>query len=92
MGEPPGEQVERQVDVYRSYAKEDAQQRWQGDQLAGGADTSDVAATLADATTRAGADALNLRVQVPGVSPEAAHAQIVRLGDEVLHQLRNALA
>lgn len=91
VGEPPREQVEQQVDVYRSYAKEGAQQHWKGEQLAGATDPADVAGTLADAARRAGADALNLRVHVPGVSPEAAREQIIRLGDEVLDPLRKAL-
>ncbi|MGQ0804517.1 MAG: LLM class flavin-dependent oxidoreductase [Actinomycetota bacterium] len=91
VGEPPREQVERQLDVYRSYAKEGAQQHWQGEQLIGGSEAAEVAGTLADAARRAGADTLNLRVHVPGVSPEAAREQIVRVGDEMLAPLRDAL-
>lgn len=92
VGEPPREQLDKQVDVYRSYAKEGAQQHWQGDQLAGATDPAEVTESLADAAKRAGADALNLRVHVPGVSPEPAREQIVRLGDAVLDPLRKALA
>ena len=88
VGKPPREQLEQQLDVYRSYTKEGAQQHWQGDQLAGAADPAEVAETLADAATRAGADALNLRVHVPGVLPETAREQITRLADEVLDPLR----
>ena len=43
----------------------------------------DVVAGLLDALDRSGCDALNLRVHVPGVAPEAAREQIARLGDEV---------
>jgi hypothetical protein len=46
---------------------------------------------LLEAVRRAGADALNLRVQVPGVSPTDAREQIARLGDEVLASLRAGL-
>jgi len=92
VGEPPREQVEQQLDVYRSYAKEGAQQHWQGEQLASATDPAEVVETLADAATRADADALNVRVHVPGVSPEAARDQIVRIGDDVLGPLRKALA
>jgi alkanesulfonate monooxygenase SsuD/methylene tetrahydromethanopterin reductase-like flavin-dependent oxidoreductase (luciferase family) len=92
VGEPPREQMDEQLDVYRGYAKEGAQQHWHGDQLAGSTDPSEVAATLANAAARAGADALNLRVHVPGVSPEAAREQIIRLGDEVLDPLRKESA
>jgi hypothetical protein len=83
--------VDKQVDVYRGYAKEGAQQHWQGEQLASGTDPAEVAETLADAASRAGADALNLRMHVPGVPLEAARDQIVRLGDAVLDPLRKAL-
>jgi hypothetical protein len=48
-----------------------------------------VAAGLLDALREAGADALNLRVHVPGVSVDAARDQILRLGDEVLPLLRS---
>jgi len=51
-----------------------------------------VAEGLADALTRSGADALNLRVHVPGVSPAQVREQIVRLGTETLPRLRARLA
>jgi alkanesulfonate monooxygenase SsuD/methylene tetrahydromethanopterin reductase-like flavin-dependent oxidoreductase (luciferase family) len=88
VGKPPREQLEQQLDVYRSYANEGAQQHWKDEQLAAATDPAEVAETLADAATRAGADALNLRVHVPGVAPEAAREQIMRLGVEVLDSLR----
>ena len=88
VGESPREQVERQLDVYRSYAKDTAQQHWGGDELITAADPTAVADALADAVDRGGADALNLRVHVPGVSAENAREQIARLGDDVLDRLR----
>jgi alkanesulfonate monooxygenase SsuD/methylene tetrahydromethanopterin reductase-like flavin-dependent oxidoreductase (luciferase family) len=91
VGAPPRELIERQVDVYRSYSPDAAQSHWDGDQLAGGAEPGEVADRLLDDTRRAGADALNLRVHVPGVSPEAAWEQIGRLGDEVVPVLHAAL-
>ena len=52
----------------------------------------DVADGLADAARRAGADAVNVRVHVPGVTPDAAREQIARLGAEVVPALREEIA
>ncbi len=83
VGEPPGEPVARQVDVYRTYAAPGAQAHWEGEQLVCESDARAVAERLADVAGRAGADALNLRVQVPGVPPGAARDQIGLLADVV---------
>lgn len=91
LGDPPRDHLEHQVDVYRGYASVAAQSHWSSDQLVTGTDPGSVADQLADVTGRAGADALNLRVQVPGVTPAAARDQIVGLGDEVLPRLRDQL-
>lgn len=88
LGDPPRDRLERQVDVYRGYASPAAQSHWSSDQLVSGTDAGLLADQLADTARRAGADTLNLRVQVPGVSPADARGQIVRLGDEVLPELR----
>jgi len=90
VGEPPGERVERQLDVYRSYAAPGAQAHWEGEQLVGAPDPRQVADGLADVARRAGADAVNLRVHVPGVEPEVARDQVGRLAD-VVGPLREAL-
>ncbi len=92
LGDPPRQSLERQVDVYRGYASAGAQSHWSGDQLVAGTDAGTVADQLADVARRAGADALNLRVQVPGVAPAEARDQIIGLGGEVLPQLRRQLA
>ncbi|HEX6310809.1 MAG TPA: LLM class flavin-dependent oxidoreductase [Acidimicrobiia bacterium] len=84
VGEPPGERVERQLDVYRSYAAPAAQQHWEGEQLVAAPDARAVGERLADVAHRAGADAVNVRVHVPGVTPEAAREQIDRLADAVV--------
>jgi hypothetical protein len=55
-------------------------------------DADSVADQLVAAARQAGADALNLRVHVPGVAPDQAREQIVRLGDEVLPRLHQRLA
>jgi alkanesulfonate monooxygenase SsuD/methylene tetrahydromethanopterin reductase-like flavin-dependent oxidoreductase (luciferase family) len=92
LGEPPRNQVERQLDRYRSYTPRGAQAHWGDDELAGAADPSAVAGQLADAVSVAGADALNVRVHVPGVTLDSARAQIARLGDEVVPMVRTALS
>jgi alkanesulfonate monooxygenase SsuD/methylene tetrahydromethanopterin reductase-like flavin-dependent oxidoreductase (luciferase family) len=92
VGDPPREGVARQLDVYRSYAPLTSQTHWEGEQLVASASTGDVAAGLADAAHRAGADALNIRIHVSDVTREAARGQIVRLGDEVVPSVRGELS
>jgi alkanesulfonate monooxygenase SsuD/methylene tetrahydromethanopterin reductase-like flavin-dependent oxidoreductase (luciferase family) len=92
VGEPPRQRVDDQVDVYRSYSSESAMEHWGTDELVDAPTADDVVDGLLAALERAGADALNLRVHVPGVSPEAAREQIAALGDAVLPRLRDAFA
>jgi alkanesulfonate monooxygenase SsuD/methylene tetrahydromethanopterin reductase-like flavin-dependent oxidoreductase (luciferase family) len=91
VGTPPRGNLDAQLDVYRGYATAAAQAKWGVDELAGGDDPAGVVEALADAVTRAGADAVNLRIHVPGVSPEAARDQIRALGDGVVAPLRARL-
>ena len=63
-------------------------QHWGTDELVGSPDGAAVAGQLLDVLQRAGADALNLRVHVPGVSPSDAREQIERLGHEVLGKIQ----
>jgi alkanesulfonate monooxygenase SsuD/methylene tetrahydromethanopterin reductase-like flavin-dependent oxidoreductase (luciferase family) len=88
LGTPPRAAVDRQIDRYAAYAPGAATGHWGADEMAVGDDPAEVAAVLVDARARAGADALNLRVHVPGVSVDAAREQIVRLGSEVVPRLR----
>jgi alkanesulfonate monooxygenase SsuD/methylene tetrahydromethanopterin reductase-like flavin-dependent oxidoreductase (luciferase family) len=88
LGEPWQARVDAQVDVYRSYAAGRAQQHWGRDELQAGSDAAAIAEALLDACDRAGCDALNLRVHVPGVPPDAVRAQITQLGTEVVPPLR----
>ena len=89
FGEPPRADVDRQIDTYRGYAPASAPAHWGADEMVVGETAGEVAAGLLLARQAAGADALNLRVHVPGVSVEAAREQIARLGDEVLPRLRS---
>jgi alkanesulfonate monooxygenase SsuD/methylene tetrahydromethanopterin reductase-like flavin-dependent oxidoreductase (luciferase family) len=86
VGPPPSELFDAQVDVYRSYSPAEAQARWTGDQVLADA------GAIAEAAERAGCDAVNLRIHVPGVSPAAARDQIAALGETVVTALRSSLA
>jgi hypothetical protein len=80
VGSPPSELFDKQIGVYRTYAAEATQSQWESDELISG---DDVAARLLDALARTGADALNVRVHVPGVAPAAIREQITRLGSQL---------
>ena len=87
VGDPPASLFEQQVGVYRSYAGTNGPAHWGTDEMAVGGPAR-VAEQLTDALERSGADALNLRVHVPGVAVPAAREQIERLGDEVLPEVK----
>jgi alkanesulfonate monooxygenase SsuD/methylene tetrahydromethanopterin reductase-like flavin-dependent oxidoreductase (luciferase family) len=92
VGAPPRGNLDAQLAVYRGYAAEQAQKHWGTDELVGTDDPIAVAEGLADALARSGADAVNLRLHVPGVTPEQVREQVERLGTEVLPRLREAIA
>jgi len=83
LGEPPTEALDRQAAVYRSYSSTTADHSFLTDD-----DPARLAIRLRAAQSDSGADCLNLRVHVPGVTPEMAREQITRLGTEVLPRLR----
>ena len=91
VGDAPVRQAAQQVDVYRSYAPVGATSHWGPDEMVTAKDPAEVVARLVDAVLVAGADALNLRVHVPGVAPADVRAQIERLGADVILRLRDAL-
>lgn len=80
VGPPPAALFDQQVGVYRSYAATATQSHWESDELISG---DDVAARLADALARSHADALNVRVHVPGVEAAAIRDQITLLGSQL---------
>jgi alkanesulfonate monooxygenase SsuD/methylene tetrahydromethanopterin reductase-like flavin-dependent oxidoreductase (luciferase family) len=92
VGEPPRERLDDQIDVYRSYSPAAAQANWGGNEVVDAPTPDWVVSGLLEAVERAGADALNLRVHVPGVGPADVREQIARLGDEVLGPVRAGLA
>lgn len=87
IGEPHREAFDKQLEVYKSYAASSAMKSWGADELVT-ADAAAVAEQLLDALRTTGADALNIRVTVPGVPPEAVREQIAAIGDEVLPRVR----
>jgi len=91
LGEPPQEKVDQQLDVYRGYSARAAMMHWGGNELIGSSDPAEVAGGLAEVARRADADALNIRVHVPEVSPEDVREQIALLGGRVLPLLRAEL-
>jgi alkanesulfonate monooxygenase SsuD/methylene tetrahydromethanopterin reductase-like flavin-dependent oxidoreductase (luciferase family) len=91
VGEPPSALFDRQLDVYRGYASGAAQTHWERDELVGDPDGDAIAQRVGGMVAEAGADAVNIRIHVPGVGPEEARGQIQRLGEAVVPSLRRAL-
>ena len=54
-------------------------------------EADEVAARLIDAVRAAGADAVNVRVHVPGISPAAVRSQIELLGELVAPVVATAM-
>jgi hypothetical protein len=92
IGEPPRHDFAEQLAVYRDYSSRAAQATWGEQEMVDATGPDDVVAGLLDSLTRSGCDAVNLRIHVPGVAPEAAREQIARLGDQVVGRLRSELA
>ncbi len=92
LGAPPRDRLDEQLERYRGYASAGAQAHWTGDEVIYAADASELAQAVAHTMTRAGADALNVRVHAPGIPAAAVRDQIVALGSEVLPRIRKELA
>jgi alkanesulfonate monooxygenase SsuD/methylene tetrahydromethanopterin reductase-like flavin-dependent oxidoreductase (luciferase family) len=78
--------VATQRAVYESYADGAS---FGEDQTIASQDPSELAERIAATAKEVGADALNLRVQLPGMAPEAVREQITGVGTEVLGILRD---
>ena len=89
IGEPLTELIARQRQVYASVGSATTERRpFADDQTVISTDPAEIVARLADTMTRTGADALNVRVHLPGIPPGAIRDQIVRLANEVVPGLR----
>jgi alkanesulfonate monooxygenase SsuD/methylene tetrahydromethanopterin reductase-like flavin-dependent oxidoreductase (luciferase family) len=80
--------VEDQRAVYESYAAGS----FGADQTIASDEPDQMAEQLVATMREVGADALNLRVQLPGMSPEQVREQIVRIGTTVVPFVQKALS
>jgi alkanesulfonate monooxygenase SsuD/methylene tetrahydromethanopterin reductase-like flavin-dependent oxidoreductase (luciferase family) len=78
--------VDRQRAVYESYAADASS--FGEDQTIASDDPAELAERLAATMREVGADALNLRVQLPGMSPGQVREQIERIGSAVVAPLK----
>jgi alkanesulfonate monooxygenase SsuD/methylene tetrahydromethanopterin reductase-like flavin-dependent oxidoreductase (luciferase family) len=83
LGKPFRADVQRQVGVYRGYAGA-AARNWGADELIAATEPRELGERIGDVASRAGADALNLRLHTPGIPPSVIRDQIVRLGRDVV--------
>jgi hypothetical protein len=90
MGEAQSELIERQRRFYQSFGT--SERPMTSDQTIATDDPMEMAERLAHLMTEVKADALNLRVHLPGMLAADVRDQIVRLGDDVLPRLRARLA
>jgi alkanesulfonate monooxygenase SsuD/methylene tetrahydromethanopterin reductase-like flavin-dependent oxidoreductase (luciferase family) len=81
--------VEDQRAVYESYAT--GASAFGADQTVASNDPAEVAERLVGAMVEVGADALNLRVQLPGMAPDQVREQIEQLGSTVVVLVKKAL-
>jgi len=81
--------VEDQRAVYESYAPDAG--AFGADQTIASSDPGEVSERLVTAMVEAGADALNLRVQLPGMEPAQVREQIEQLGSTVVGLVKRAL-
>ncbi len=82
--------VDSQRAVYESYAERASS--FGEDQTIASDDPDEVAERLGATMDEVGADALNLRVQLPGMSPAEVREQIARIGSSVVGPLKKELA
>ncbi len=86
LGRVPAGLVAEQRAVYESYAARASS--FGEDQTIASDEPEELAERLAATMREVGADALNLRVQLPGMSSEQVQEQIAGIGDTVLDSLR----
>jgi alkanesulfonate monooxygenase SsuD/methylene tetrahydromethanopterin reductase-like flavin-dependent oxidoreductase (luciferase family) len=86
LGDVRADLVDRQRQVYDSYAGEAGS--FGDDQTLTADDPVPLAEMLDRVVQDSGADALNLRIHLPGMSPHSIRDQITRLGAEVVPLLR----
>jgi len=90
LGERRREEIDRQRKIYETYSSAD--RPFAEDQTVSAPDGGELADRLAAVVGTVGADALNLRLHLVGLPPEAIREQITALGEAVLPRLRRALS
>jgi hypothetical protein len=93
VGEPLTDLIERQRQVYAGVGSTvtGGGRPFADDQTVISTEPEEIVDRLAAIATETGADALNLRVHLPGIPHEQIRQQIVRLADEVVPALRDRL-
>jgi alkanesulfonate monooxygenase SsuD/methylene tetrahydromethanopterin reductase-like flavin-dependent oxidoreductase (luciferase family) len=91
LGAPLDDLVANQRRFYGAN-RQDGTSSMPPDQTISTTDGSEMAAALIDLLETTGADALNLRVHLPGIKPEQVREQIAGLTTDVLPVLRRSLA
>jgi alkanesulfonate monooxygenase SsuD/methylene tetrahydromethanopterin reductase-like flavin-dependent oxidoreductase (luciferase family) len=86
LGRSQSDLIEAQRAVYESYAAPATS--FGADQTIATDDPEDMVARLAAVATEVGADALNLRIQLPGMLPGQVREQIERIGTTVIGPLK----
>lgn len=87
LGRVSTDLVASQRAVYDSYSG--SGQSFGADQTIASEDPTELADMIIAAVQEAGADALNLRVQLPGMSPEEVRGQIASIGSTVVGRMRD---
>jgi alkanesulfonate monooxygenase SsuD/methylene tetrahydromethanopterin reductase-like flavin-dependent oxidoreductase (luciferase family) len=90
LGRVPTELVDDQRAVYESYAA--GVRSFGADQTIASDEPDEMAERLAGTMKEVGADALNLRVQLPGMSPAQVREQIAQIGSTVVGSLKKILS
>ena len=84
VGGPPGEAVDNQLDLYRTYTSEGTMARWdQGANTVLAADGAEAAELLHAEMAATGTNTINVRVHVVGLSPSYIRDQLELHGDLV---------
>lgn len=90
LGRAQSDRIDSQRAVYESYASPAAS--FGDDQTIASEEPDEVVQRLTATMREVGADTLNLRVQLPGMSPEEVREQIARIGSSVVGPLKKKLA
>ena len=89
LGEPPWDLIEKQFGEYRHAAGGGVAGSATGEGLIHSDDAAEVATRVVARLRAVRADALNVRVHVAGLAPEAAREQIAVIGREVVPRVRD---